>query len=230
MIQLIDLFVKSRIEKVLNYLGKNPDLIDNYFKYASKETNESIKKFISNFEIQVRSSYPRDELYLPAIIVLVESEQEVPYGLGGGIDENYIGKDENYLHWDIEEDHPIQENIQMQTSIRCEIWSDNGVTTSFLYAITKYALLSTRKDFENENIILSSLHGGDLEPVPEYFNHFVYRRALNIECEYESSYFRYDEFAGKMDSQFSIGTNANDVFINGKGANGDREEDNNKQG
>lgn len=219
MIQMIDLFVKSKVRKVIKYLSKNPELIDQYFKYADKRTNDDIKRFIKEFKIQVLSSYPREELYLPCIVVLVESEQEVPYGLGSGIDENYIGNeaDDNYLNWSIDTKHPIQENIHMQTSIRCEIWSDNAVITSFLYAITKYALLTTRKEFEEENIILSTLSGGDLEPIPDYLNFFVYRRALVLACEYTSTYYRIGEFAGDMDSQFNLGSSVDDINIKSKG-------------
>lgn len=225
MIQMVDLFVKSRIKKVIQYLGKHTEIIDDYFKYADKKTHDSIKKFIKEYAINVTSSYPREEIYLPSIVVLVESEQEVPYGLASGIDENYIGLDDNYLNWDGKQ--AIQENIQMQTSIRCEIWSDNATITSFLYAITKFALLATRKEFEEENIILSSLSGGDLEPIPDYVPFFVYRRALVLACEYTSSYYRFDEFAGFMDSQFSLGSNIDDIFINGKGAEDDGKENNN---
>lgn len=226
MIQLIDLFVKSRLRKVLAYLSDNTELIDQYFQYADDDTNEDIKRFIKEYKIDIRSSYPREELYLPCIVVLVESDQEVPYGIGNGIDENYIGNeiDENYLNWSKDIEHPIQESVQMQTNIRCEIWSDNAVITSFLYAITKYCLLTTRKEFEEENIILSSLSGGDLEPIPDFINFFVYRRALTLSCEYTSTYFRFNEFAGKMDSQFNLGTTIDQISINGKGANDDREE------
>lgn len=223
MIQLIDLFVKNKIKKVLNYLSKNVELIDKFFLYADEDTNRDVKIFIKDFKIDVRSSYPREEVYLPSIIVLVENEQEVNYGLGSGIDENYIGLGENYLDWPKGKKHPIQENIQMHTSIRCEVWSDNAVTTSFLYAITKYCLLATRKEFEEENIILSSLSGGDLEPIPDFINFFVYRRALNLECEYTSSYYRLGEYAGKMDSQFNLGTSLDDIDIEAKGIVYDRE-------
>ena len=225
MIQMLDLFVKSRLRKVLDYLSENTELIDEYFQYADKNTNNDIKRFIKEYQIEVLSSYPREELYLPCIVVLVESEQEIPYGLGSGIDENYIGyeSDSNYLNWPKDIKHPIQENIQMQSNIRCEIWSDNAVITSFLYAITKYCLLSTRKDFEKENIILSSLSGGDLEPIPDYINFFVYRRALTLSCEYTSTYFRLDEFAGDLESQFNLGTTVKDIAINGKGVENDGE-------
>lgn len=222
MIQLIDLFVKNKIKKVLNYLSNNVELIDKFFLYADEKTNQDVKKFLKEYEIHVKSSYPREELYLPSIIVLVENEQEVPYGIGSGIDENYIGLGENYLDWPEDEKHPIQENIQMHTSIRCEVWSDNAVTTSFLYAITKYCLLATRKEFEEENIILSSLSGGDLEPIPDFINFFVYRRALNLECEYTSSYYRFGEFAGEMDSQFNLGSSVDDIDIETKGIVYDR--------
>lgn len=225
MIQMVDLFVKSRLRKVLDYLSENTELIDEYFQYADKNTNNDIKRFIKEYQIEVLSSYPREELYLPCIVVLIESEQEIPYGLGSGIDENYIGyeSDSNYLNWSKDIKHPIQENIQMQSNIRCEIWSDNAVITSFLYAITKYCLLSTRKDFEKENIILSSLSGGDLEPIPDYINFFVYRRALTLSCEYTSTYFRLDEFAGDLESQFNLGTTVKDIAINGKGVENDGE-------
>ena len=223
MIQLIDLFVKNKIKKVINYLSNNVELIDKFFLYADEKTNQDVKKFLKEYKIHVKSSYPREELYLPSIIVLVENEQEVPYGIGSGIDENYIGLGENYLDWPKDKKHPIQENIQMHTSIRCEIWSDNAVITSFLYAITKYCLLATRKEFEEENIILSSLSGGDLEPIPDYINFFVYRRALNLECEYISSYYRLGEFAGEMDSQFNLGASVDDIDIKAKGIVYDRE-------
>lgn len=61
---------------------------------------------------------------------------------------------------------------------RIECWSDNGDLTVYMYHIVKYIMLQTRRALEDEGLVKGNLSGGDLEPVPEYFPSFVFRRTL----------------------------------------------------
>ena len=61
---------------------------------------------------------------------------------------------------------------------RIECWSENGDLTVYMYHILKYIMLRDRKALEGEGVTKSNLSGGDLEPVPEYFPNFIYRRTL----------------------------------------------------
>ena len=61
---------------------------------------------------------------------------------------------------------------------RIECWSDNGDLTVYMYHIIKYIIIQTRKKLEMHGLTKGNLSGGDLEPIPEYFPNFIYRRTL----------------------------------------------------
>lgn len=227
MIPIMDLYVRRLIEQYLQYISKNIDLLDNQFRFASENTINDIKKLIRNYEIKVRSGYPREQTQLPCIVVVIDSEQEETHGLGDSIDTGYDGLDENYLNWDKEKDNYIKEHTQMKINVRCEVWSDNAVVTSFLYSIVKLALLSTRFKMVEKGIMLPSLSGGDLEPVPEYITDvFVYRKAVILSCSYEIEYYVQNLIAGKPSSQFSLGTTIDDLSFEIDGGLDGRKENN----
>lgn len=219
MIPIIDLLIKNYVEQGLERLRKNPRKIKEYFSYANDKTIKSMEKLITEYKIHVLSGYPKEPIQLPCIVISIAGETEIPYGIGNGIDEGYrefeLGN-ENYLNWSEEHNSTfIQENVQMKAQIRAEVWATDSIVTSFLYGITKYCLLSARNDMENEGLQLIELSGGDLEPAPDYFPEFVYRRATMLDFEYTSSYHVGDLVIGKEEGHIPIGTKEIGVNING---------------
>lgn len=218
MIPLIDLQVVEYIKSGLGRLRKDEKKLDNYFSYASPKTIQSMRKLIQEYRIPVLNGFPRNETQLPCIIVQIGEEAQANYGLGDGIDENYpeqsVG-DENYLHWTGEDSSTyVQENIQLSALLRIEVWSDNAVITSFLYAIVKYCLLSSKWQMVNDGLILPSIGGGDLEPAPDYLdNLFVYRRAILLNFDYVAQYHVADQIIGREPSHFPLETTVADIDI-----------------
>lgn len=218
MIPLIDLQVVEYIKSGLGRLRKDAKKLDNYFSYASPKTIQSMQKLIQEYRIPVLNGFPRNETQLPCIIVQIGEEAQANYGLGDGIDENYpeqsVG-DENYLHWTGEDSSTyVQENIQLSALLRIEVWSDNAVITSFLYAIVKYCLLSSKWQMVNDGLILPSIGGGDLEPAPDYLdNLFVYRRAILLNFDYVAQYHVADQIIGEEPSHFPLETTVADIDI-----------------
>lgn len=217
MIPLVDLYVKRLLERGLERL-RTYDL-EHYFDYASPKTIQSVNTLLRDYEINVLCGYPREPVQLPCIVVTVAGEDEVDYGLGGGIDEGYEGLGDNYLKWE-KGSHDIVANAQMRMQLKMEVWSDNSIITSFLYSVVKYILFSARKEMEEEGFLLSTVSGGDLEPAPDYFTVFVYRKAVMLSVEYTVRYHVSDMFAGKDDSMAEIGTTIDNVDIRLEGLNG----------
>lgn len=219
MIPIIDLLIKKHVEEGLERLRVNPRKIREYFSFAGDKTIKSIEKLIKEYNINVLSGYPRDTIQLPCIIVSIAGEHEMPYGIGDGIDGSYpemgIGED-NYLNWTEEENSKfIQESIQMKAQIRAEIWATDAVITAFLYAIVKYCLLSARKDMYDNGLMLMEISGGDLEPAPEYFPEFVYRRAVMIDFEYTVDYHVADKIIGNEEDHLPLETEEIKINIEG---------------
>lgn len=218
MIPLIDLQVVEYIKSGLSRLRNDAKKLDNYFSYASPKTIQSMQKLIQEYRIPVLNGFPRNETQLPCIIVQIGEEAQANYGLGDGIDENYpeqsVG-DENYLHWTGEDSSTyVQENVQLSALLRIEVWSDNAVITSFLYAIVKYCLLSSKWQMVNDGLILPNIGGGDLEPAPDYLdNLFVYRRAILLNFDYVAQYHVADQIIGNEPSHFPLETTVADIDI-----------------
>lgn len=216
MLPIIDLLIKRYINEGLERLRNNPDRIRKYFSYASDETIDDMVKLITEYKLHVLSGYPREPVQMPCFVITIAGENESTYGIGDGRDENYPEWTEgnhNYLHWNEDGSKYIRENAQMKAQVRVEVWSDNAVVTSFLYAIAKYCLFSAKTDMNNHRIYIPNISGGDLEPVPQYMSIFVYRRAVMINFEYELSYHVADEIIGKEESHFPLGTTIDDIDI-----------------
>lgn len=215
MFPVIDLLFKKYVEQGLEELRKRPDKIRKYFSYASDKTKEDMVELITKYKINVISGYPREPAEMPCFIVAIAGEDEVPYGIGNGIDERYPEYDEgrdNYLDWYLEEDSKyIRENAQMRAQIRVEVWSDNAVITSFLYAIGKYALFASRWEMDQEGLINIEISGGDLEPVPDYMTTFVYRRAIMVNFEYPLAYHVGNQVIGKEKGHLPLNTHIDDI-------------------
>lgn len=217
MIPLIDLYVKRLLEHGIERL-RTYDL-EKYFEYASPKTIQSMDTLLSDYKINVLCGYPREPAQLPCIVVTVAGEDEVDFGLSGGIDEGYEELGDNYLRWP-KGFHDIIGNAQMRIQLKMEVWSDNAIVTSFLYSVVKYILLAARKEMEEEGFLLSTVSGGDLEPAPDYFTVFVYRKAVMLSLEYTVRYHVGEMFAGKDDSMAEIGTTIDDVDIRLEGLDG----------
>lgn len=221
MIPIIDLLVKNYIEDGMMRLRKEPDRIRRYFSYANKKTIEDMVRLVTQFKIHILSGYPRQPTELPCIIITIAGEDEVPHGIGDGVDQAYPEwerGEKNYLHWTGEDNSKyVRENAQMRAQIRVEAWSDNAVTTSFLYALIKYCLFSAKWDMVNNEIILPTVSGGDLEPVPDYMTIFVYRRAVMLNFEYTLGYHVGGLIIGKEEGHFELGTTIDDLDIKMKG-------------
>lgn len=219
MLPLIDLLIKKYIEEGLERLRKNPKKLRQYFSHASDETIKSMEKLITEYKINVLSGYPRTQVELPCFVVTIAGEDEVPYGIGDGVDELYpewLEGNTNYLHWEESGSEYVRENAQMKGQVRVEVWSDNATITSFLYAIAKYCLFAAKRDMVQERIHIPTVSGGDLEPVPDYMTIFVYRRAVILNFEYELSYHVLDREIGKEEGHFKLNTNVGDIDINPK--------------
>lgn len=214
MIPVLDLLIKDLMKEGIEHLRQNIDKVDRYFSHLPEKNMEDIKFILENINIPVLCGFPREENKIPCLVVMVAGEDEVPYGLGDGIDERYyeqgLGED-NYLNWSPDGSKYIQENIQMNAQIRIEVWSDNAIMTSLLYAITKYCFLRAKTRLVQQGILTPTLGGGDLEPVPEYLSFFIYRKALTINLEYTASYHVEDYVIGKEDDQFELGTTIDDI-------------------
>lgn len=76
---------------------------------------------------------------------------------------------------------------EMQFNYRIECWTDNADLSSTMYHLLKFIMLANRSYLLESGIRRPVMGGGDLEPVPDYFPTFVYRRALTLNGEIDNS-------------------------------------------
>lgn len=189
MIPLIDDYLKDVITKNLTFLKEHPEVIDKLFSpLAKRETVDKIKQFIINHKLKVIIGFPREPQSLPCYVITLAGEQEQPLGIGEDmgtydIDFNTEEDNENSLPY-----VPLSA-VGMNASYRVECWSDNGDLTSYMYSILKFCLLSERFEMYKKDLLNISLSATDLEPVPDYFPVFVYRRALMVSLMYTNVFF-----------------------------------------
>lgn len=88
------------------------------------------------------------------------------------------------IHYEYKSEGVEKYGTQFKAQYRIETWTDNGDLTVYLYHLLKYILIQSRSTLEEKDLILQRLSGTDLEPSPEYFPTFVYRRALLFDTTY----------------------------------------------
>lgn len=197
MIPLIDDYLQGYLVQKIKFLKKHPKLIDLIFYANRRETLSSLTEFIVNRPIRVILGYPKDQTSLPCYVITLAPENEVPFGLGDGHDEfvddlglSEVIQDEE-LHGKVDKSLKVQvDGTYMNSNYRIECWSDNGDLTTYMYAILKWCIMSSRAEMLSEGFVNITISGTDLEPVPDYLPVFIYRRSLQVNLQYENHYFK----------------------------------------
>jgi len=209
LIPLIDSYLQGVMKEKLSFLKANPELITKIFgTLSSKETLSSLTEFIMKRDIKVLLGFPREVQSLPCFIITIAGEQESPIGLGDNIDDY----EQDYSETDILTQY-VMDSTYMDSNYRVECWTDNGDLTSYMYTIAKWCLLSARKKMLSDGFILPKLSGSDLEPVPDYFTSFVYRRELIITFRYENLFFDTESKIGEDEGQVPVNTTIDNVNL-----------------
>lgn len=207
MIPLIDDYLQFFIAEKLKWLKEHPVIIDHIFLTGRRDTVEKLKDFIANRKVRVIIGYPKEQTSLPAYVITLAPEQEQPIGLGDD-GEYYSGYDLGLGDSDDEGEGDPAEDAErklsefiagtyMNSNYRIECWSDNGDLTSYMYIILKWCLWSSKHQMLSLGWVNIKLSGTDLEPVPDYFPMFVYRRALQVNLMYENLYYEDIESLGQ---------------------------------
>jgi hypothetical protein len=76
---------------------------------------------------------------------------------------------------------------EMNINYRIECWTENAELSSIMYHMLKFIMLTHRDYLIQNGVRKPQLGGGDLEPVPDYFPAFVYRRALTLTGEVDNA-------------------------------------------
>lgn len=190
-IPLIDSYLKESVEARFEFLKRNPDYINRIFGTLGKRSTLSkLADFLIKKDIKTVIGYPRDTNQLPCYVITLAGEQEVYTGIGDNLDEDFFDdEEEDFSNPEGKIIEPSISSVNMDATYRIECWSDNGDLTAYMYTLMKWALLVTRTDMISNGILIPKISAADLEPVPDYFPIFVYRRALMISFQYENRYY-----------------------------------------
>lgn len=193
MIPLVDDYIQLFIAEKLSWLKQHPVVINHIFRTGKRETLEKLQDFITNRKIKVIIGYPKEQSSLPAYVITLAPESEQPIGLGddNGYYEGYgIGADEeDYIQKAEEKISEFISGTYMNSNYRIECWSDNGDLTAYMYIILKWCIWSSRQQMLDMGWVNIKMSGTDLEPVPDYFPIFIYRRAAQLSLMYENLYY-----------------------------------------
>ena len=183
MIPLIEDYLRSLMNERINWLKKHPEEIPKIFGVLGRRsTLKAFTDFVVKTEFRVLLGFPREPSKLPCYIITLTGEQEIPSGLGDSIDEDF--DEEDIFHINV---------TTIQTTYRIEAWADNSDLVVYMYILAKWAMLVSKHDMQLNHIILPTVGGADLEPAPDYFPIFVYRRALLVSLTFENRFYETEE-------------------------------------
>lgn len=187
MIPLIEDALRSWLDSRINWLKKNPEQIPEIFGVLGKRTSlKNFQEYVKNTDFKILMGYPREANQVPCFVISLAGEQEVTAGIGDCIDEDIYDDDMVDVTYHVD-------TIYIDSTYRLEVWSDNSDLAVYMYILAKWAMLVSRKDMLENDFILPRVSGGDLDPVPDYFPIFVYRKALMINFQYENKFFENEE-------------------------------------
>lgn len=214
MIPMVDDFIQMLIAEKLYWLKQHPKVINHIFRCGRRETLDKLQNFITNNKVRVIIGYPKEQSSLPAYVITLAPEAEQPIGLGDdagfyeGYDPEGIGDDaEDYLKLANEHIDNFIAGTFMNSNYRIECWSDNGDLTAYMYIILKWCLWGSRQQMLDLGWVNIKLSGTDLEPVPDYFPIFIYRRAAQLSLTYENLYY---ENLSELDKYIDVIINPGD--------------------
>lgn len=203
MIPILDIYLKNLVSKKVEWIKQHPDMIPRIFgTLGLKTTLPAFTDFVVKRDIKTLLGFPREPQSLPCYVITLASEQEFPIGLGDDIDDF----EEPYDETDIETQY-VKCGVYFNQTFRIECWSDNGDLTAYMYILLKWCILSAREEMLANGMVEPTTSGGDLEPVPDYFPMFVFRRALTISFKYENEFFANTVPIGDDPAQLPISFN-----------------------
>lgn len=223
MVPLIDDYLQMYLVEKLKFLKAHPILLDRIFSTGRRKTLEDLKNFIVNKQVRVILGYPRDQTTLPCYVIVLAPESEVPMGLGDdegdfeGLeydDELVTPENEAKQNLAIKKMSPFLDGVYMASSYRIECWSDNADLTSYMYAILKWCIWTSRSDMLKRGWIDIKISGTDMEPTPDYMPMFIYRRTLQLSLMYENKY--YDNLSS-IETYIDICQNPNNYKVDSQG-------------
>lgn len=189
MMPLVEDYLRDLMLQRLTWLKENPDNIPKIFGTLGKRsTLKNLTNYVKSTDFKVMLGYPKEANQVPCWVITLADEHEVVMGLGDCIDEE-VDEDTEY-HLD---------TIYMDATFRIEVWSDNEDLAVYMYILAKWAMMVSRKDMLETGFVLPSVSGADLEPVPDYFPIFVYRRALMVHFQYENIFYEEEEMMASWD-------------------------------
>lgn len=203
MIPLIEDYLKDTLVTRLNHLKKHPEYINRIFgNLGKRSTLSELTDYFLKKDIKTVIGFPREPNQLPCFVITLAGEQEVYNGLGDCTDEclGYEDDDE-FVDPDERVPEPSISCVNMEATYRIECWSDNGDLTAYMYTLAKYAMLVSRTEMISNGLLLPKISAADLEPVPDYFPIFVYRRAMMLSFQYENKYYEGDMLAEPIENE-----------------------------
>lgn len=198
-VPLIDDYLQLMIADKIRFLKKYPNLIDRIFTTGKRKTLQNLKDFILNKPVKIVIGYPREQATLPCYAIVLSPENEVPIGLGDdeGLYDGYEYEDEplnpnndaDKVNLAVKQMSNYLDNTYMSSNYRIECWSDNGDLTTYMYAILKWCLWTSRAEMLEKGWVDIKVSGTDLEPVPDYMPIFIYRRSVQLSLMYPNLYY-----------------------------------------
>lgn len=209
MIPFIDIYLKELLERKLQFLQSHPDILEQIFRNPGTNANlKSFKEFVLRRKIHVMIGFPMEEQKLPCYVITIAGEQEMPLGVGDNIDDF----EEDWDEKDITTQYALN-SIAMQGNYRIECWSDNGDLTACLYTLLKWCLLAGRSEMIEKGLYEPQLTGTDLEPVPDYYTLFIFRRSVILSIRYEMTYFNSEKMRGEGEREIPLNATIENVHL-----------------
>lgn len=194
MIPLIEDYLKSCLAARLNWMKENPEQIPKIFGVLGKRSSlKNLQEYIKKTDFKILTGFPKDPSYMPCYVITLAGESEVSAGLGDCIDEDIEEYEDDEVAFEID-------TVYMKANYRLEVWSDNSDLAVYMYILAKWAMLVSRHDMLQNGLITPEVSGGDLEPAPDYFPQFVYRKAVMISFMYENEFYEDENELGDWDS------------------------------
>lgn len=162
-----DRVVARYAAETLEALRADPAALQEVFVSLEADERDEIEAFFGGQEIPVRLGYPRGPADLPGVYVTLGGVAEDAQAVG-----STFGDTDAASHW-LEE-----RGTWFRGPIHLACWTLNANLSAWLADVVRWGLLKSREEMDREGLVEQRLTMTDLEPLPQWFPDFAFRRDI----------------------------------------------------
>ena len=171
-----EIAIKSALEAGLDALKTDPSVLDDLFASYDPTVLSAVKQFFANNTVTVRFNWPKPDIKLPAVCIILTGEQEDVQNDALG---DLMGQetDNDAAPTQVYDINGLAETASVNLLV---LTGDNELTVYLAHIVKRIVFLAKMALEQSGALINMRLSGSDIRMEMDYFPSFVYSRGITV--------------------------------------------------